>query len=69
MNAYALGCADEGLRKELMNMKDSGMEIEGLQTYGGGTSVKFKILAEEVKFYLSNWIFKLKNVLLLHFLN
>ncbi|XP_073109744.1 uncharacterized protein [Elaeis guineensis] len=48
VNAYALGCTDEGLRKELMNIKDSGIEIEGLQTYGGGTSVKFKILAEEV---------------------
>lgn len=49
MNAYALGCTDEGLRKELMDLKDSGVEIEGLQTYGGGTSVKFKVLSEEVR--------------------
>uniref|UniRef100_A0A6V7QV36 DUF7876 domain-containing protein n=1 Tax=Ananas comosus var. bracteatus TaxID=296719 RepID=A0A6V7QV36_ANACO len=48
VNAYALGCTDEGLRKELMDLKDSGVEIEGLQTYGGGTSVKFKVLSEEV---------------------
>ncbi|XP_072990940.1 uncharacterized protein [Typha latifolia] len=48
VNAYALGCTDEGLRKELMDMKDSGDEIEDLQTFGGGTSVKFKIFSEEV---------------------
>ncbi|XP_078160393.1 orotidine 5'-phosphate decarboxylase isoform X1 [Carex rostrata] len=47
VNAYALGCTDEGLRKELINLKESGTEIEGLQIYGGGTSVKFKILYEE----------------------
>ncbi|XP_078160395.1 orotidine 5'-phosphate decarboxylase isoform X3 [Carex rostrata] len=49
VNAYALGCTDEGLRKELINLKESGTEIEGLQIYGGGTSVKFKILYEEVR--------------------
>ncbi|KAG8044323.1 hypothetical protein GUJ93_ZPchr0139g33497 [Zizania palustris] len=43
VNAYALGCTEEGLRKELMNIKDSGLEIEGLQSYGGGTSLNFKI--------------------------
>lgn len=48
VNAYALGCTDEGLRKELMHIKDSGIEIDGLETYGGGTSVKFRILTEEV---------------------
>ncbi|XP_077243688.1 orotidine 5'-phosphate decarboxylase [Tasmannia lanceolata] len=48
VNAYALGCTDEGLRKELMDMKDSGVEIEGMQTYGGTTSLKSKIYFEEV---------------------
>lgn len=48
VNAYALGCTDEGLRKELIDMENSGAEIEGLETYGGGTSLRFKILSEEV---------------------
>jgi hypothetical protein len=47
VNAYALGCTDEGLRKELMDTKNSGVEIEGLGTYGG-TSLKFKIHTSEV---------------------
>lgn len=48
VNAYALGCTDEGLRKELTNMKESGIEIEEMQTYGGGTSLKSKICYEEI---------------------
>ncbi|XP_058072430.1 uncharacterized protein LOC131221251 isoform X3 [Magnolia sinica] len=48
VNAYALGCTDEGLRKELMDMKDSGIEIESMETYGGSTSLKSKIFSEEV---------------------
>ncbi|KAJ0975550.1 hypothetical protein J5N97_017515 [Dioscorea zingiberensis] len=48
VNAYALGCTDEGLRKELISVKDSNTEIEGLQSYGGGTSIRFKILSEEI---------------------
>ncbi|KAJ4838755.1 hypothetical protein Tsubulata_029166 [Turnera subulata] len=48
VNAYALGCTDEGLRKELIALKDSGVEIEAMQNYGGSTSVKSKILAEEI---------------------
>ncbi|XP_068657342.1 uncharacterized protein [Aristolochia californica] len=48
VNAYALGCTDEGLRKELMIMKDSGVEIEGMQNCGGNTSLKSKIIMEEV---------------------
>ena len=50
VNAYALGCTDEGLRKELTNMKESSIEIEEMQTYGGGTSLKSKICYEEVRF-------------------
>ncbi|XP_006650571.1 uncharacterized protein LOC102714273 [Oryza brachyantha] len=49
VNAYALGCTEEGLRKELMDMKDSGLEIEGLQSNGGGTSLKFKVHSFEVR--------------------
>ncbi|GLU23326.1 hypothetical protein SLE2022_393430 [Rubroshorea leprosula] len=48
VNAYALGCTDEGLRKELNAMKESGIEIEAMQSYGGGTSLKSQIVAEEV---------------------
>ncbi|KAL2931323.1 Methylenetetrahydrofolate--tRNA-(uracil-5-)-methyltransferase TrmFO [Bienertia sinuspersici] len=48
VNAYALGCTDEGLRKELNNMKESGVEIESMKTYGGSTSPKSKILSKEV---------------------
>ncbi|KAK0579234.1 hypothetical protein LWI29_023220 [Acer saccharum] len=48
VNAYALGCTDEGLRKELTAMKESGVEIEALQSYGGGTSLKSRIFSEEV---------------------
>ncbi|KNA03912.1 hypothetical protein SOVF_204100 [Spinacia oleracea] len=48
VNAYALGCTDEGLRKELSNMKESGVEIESMEIYGGRTSLRSKILYEEV---------------------
>lgn len=48
VNAYALGCTDEGLRKELKAMKESGVEIEAMQSYGGSTSLESKILSEEV---------------------
>ncbi|KAF2304700.1 hypothetical protein GH714_037526 [Hevea brasiliensis] len=34
VNAYALGCTDEGLWKELNAMKESGVEIEALQNNG-----------------------------------
>ncbi|XP_020553975.1 uncharacterized protein LOC105175329 isoform X2 [Sesamum indicum] len=48
VNAYALGCTDEGLRKELIDMKDSGVEIEVMQAYGGSTGLKSKIISGEV---------------------
>lgn len=48
VNAYALGCTEEGLRKELNAIKESGIEIEAMQSYGGGTSLKSKIAAGEV---------------------
>lgn len=51
MNAYALGCSDEGLRKELNDMKESGVEIEAMQSYGGITSLKSKIISEEVSHF------------------
>ncbi|KAK1324906.1 hypothetical protein QJS10_CPA01g00861 [Acorus calamus] len=49
VNAYALGCTDEGLRKELIDLKMSGVEIEGLQSCSGTTSLKSKIYSKEVK--------------------
>lgn len=51
VNAYALGCTDEGLRKELNDMKESGVEIEAMQSYGGSTSLKSRIASEEVKHF------------------
>ncbi|KAL0012318.1 hypothetical protein SO802_007426 [Lithocarpus litseifolius] len=48
VNAYALGCTDEGLRKELNDLRESGVEIEAMQSYGGTTSLKSKIFSEEV---------------------
>ncbi|XP_031270787.1 uncharacterized protein LOC116142905 [Pistacia vera] len=48
VNAYALGCTNEGIRKELIALKESGIEIEAMQIYGGGTSLKSKIFSEEV---------------------
>ncbi|CAK8564399.1 unnamed protein product [Lathyrus sativus] len=48
VNAYELGCTDEGLRKELTDMKDSGIEIEAMQSYGGSTSLKSKIFSDEI---------------------
>ncbi|CAM8918433.1 unnamed protein product [Rhodiola kirilowii] len=48
VNAYALGCTDDGLRKELIDMKESGTEIDALQSFGGSTSLKSKIGMQEV---------------------
>lgn len=48
VNAYALGCTDEGLKKELDDMRESGVEIEAMQSFGGTTSLKSKIISEEV---------------------
>lgn len=55
VNAYALGCTDEGLRKELVDLKDSGVEIDAMQTYGGSTSLKSKIGSEEVRHFFLNY--------------
>ncbi|KAL1560079.1 hypothetical protein AAHA92_10340 [Salvia divinorum] len=48
VNAYELGCTDEGLRKELTDMKESGVEIDAMQTYGGNTGLKSNIISQEV---------------------
>ena len=48
VQAYALGCTEEGVRMELMDIKASGGEIEGLRSYGGGTSLSFKVRSSEV---------------------
>ncbi|KAL8469003.1 hypothetical protein ACS0TY_031996 [Phlomoides rotata] len=47
VNAYELGCTDEGLREELTDMKESGVEIEAMQAYGGNTGLKSKIISQE----------------------
>uniref|UniRef100_A0A804M3R4 DUF7876 domain-containing protein n=1 Tax=Zea mays TaxID=4577 RepID=A0A804M3R4_MAIZE len=54
VTAYALGCTDEGLRKELMDIEDSGLEIEGLGSLGG-TSLKFKVHSFEIPDVLHQW--------------
>ena len=51
VNAYALGCTDEGLRKELNDLRESGVEIEAMQSYSGTTSLKSKIISEEVSHF------------------
>ncbi|KAH6823503.1 orotidine 5'-phosphate decarboxylase [Perilla frutescens var. hirtella] len=48
VNAYELGCTDQGLKKELTDMKESGVEIEAMQGYGGNTGLKSKIISQEV---------------------
>ncbi|CAA7046705.1 unnamed protein product [Microthlaspi erraticum] len=48
VNAYALGCTDEDLRKELVAMKESGFEIEQTESYHGSTQTKSNILLSEV---------------------
>ncbi|KAI3988281.1 hypothetical protein MKX01_012070 [Papaver californicum] len=48
VNAYALGCTQEGLRRELTDMKESGIEIERMRSNGGNASFKSKIFSEEV---------------------
>ncbi|XP_078433356.1 orotidine 5'-phosphate decarboxylase [Wolffia australiana] len=48
VNAYALGCTDDGLRKELINLKENGVDIEEQHARGGGTRLKYKIYSEEV---------------------
>ncbi|XP_010546718.1 PREDICTED: uncharacterized protein LOC104818712 [Tarenaya hassleriana] len=48
VNAYALGCTDEGLRKELNAIKESGMEIEGMESDSGSTRTKSIISVDEV---------------------
>ncbi|CAM6029074.1 unnamed protein product [Sphagnum balticum] len=51
VTAYAVGCTDEGLRKELLNVGQAGAELDGSTGAGGGANVvlKSKIRAEEVE--------------------
>ncbi|KAI4365475.1 hypothetical protein MLD38_021457 [Melastoma candidum] len=48
VNAYALGCTSEGLRDELADLKESGVEIEAMQISGRNTNVKTKIFSEQI---------------------
>ncbi|KAG2545946.1 hypothetical protein PVAP13_9KG471116 [Panicum virgatum] len=54
VNAYTLGCTDEGLRKELMDIEYSSLEIEGLGSCGGNR-LKFKVHSFEMKSTSSHW--------------
>ncbi|GAV90222.1 LOW QUALITY PROTEIN: hypothetical protein CFOL_v3_33631, partial [Cephalotus follicularis] len=56
VNAYALGCTEEGLRKELIVLKESGVEIEPMQSYGGSTSLKSKIFSQELSDECILWL-------------
>jgi hypothetical protein len=50
VTAYAVGCTDEGLRKELLNVGQAGVKLDGSTGAGGGANVVLKsnIRAEEV---------------------
>ncbi|CAL1397575.1 unnamed protein product [Linum trigynum] len=48
VNAYALGCTDQGLLQELTAIRESGAEIQAMENYGGITSVQSRISAHEV---------------------
>ncbi len=52
VTAYAVGCTDEGLRKELLNVGQAGVKLDGSTGAGGGANVVLKsnIRAEEVVF-------------------
>jgi hypothetical protein len=39
VTAYAVGCTDEGLRKELLNVGQAGVELDGGMGVGGGANV------------------------------
>jgi hypothetical protein len=39
VTAYAVGCTDEGLRKELLNVGQAGAELDGGTGAGGGANV------------------------------
>eukprot|EP01018_Ginkgo_biloba_P010004 Gb_41552 [translate_table: standard] len=53
VTAYAVGCTDEGLRKELISLKNSDIEVEGISSTGGSTGLKSKITTEEVRIFPS----------------
>lgn len=48
VTAYAVGCTDEGLRKELISVKASDVE-EGMPTSGSSTRLRAKITSEEIE--------------------
>lgn len=48
VNAYALGCTEDGLRRELIELKESGIEVDVAQTCNISTSTKSKICTNEV---------------------
>ncbi|GAA0167641.1 hypothetical protein Leryth_023097 [Lithospermum erythrorhizon] len=48
VNAYALGCTEDGLRRELIELKESGIEIQVAQTLNRSISTKSKLYTNEV---------------------
>lgn len=52
VTAYAVGCTDEGLRKELLNVGVSAADVEGSTRSSSKVGLKSKLTAEEVCFYL-----------------
>ncbi|XP_057855154.1 uncharacterized protein LOC131064872 isoform X1 [Cryptomeria japonica] len=49
VTAYAVGCTDEGLRKELLRLEVSDVKVEDIANSGGSTGLKFKIIAKEIE--------------------
>jgi len=50
VNAYAVGCTTEDLRKELLNIVASGGDLEDTAVSSGSIGIKSKLTAEEVQF-------------------
>ncbi|MCO5604495.1 hypothetical protein L7F22_058662 [Adiantum nelumboides] len=48
VTAYAVGCTDEGLRSELLKLRDSPEEFVERPSTGVSTSVKLKLTTEEI---------------------
>lgn len=48
VTAYAVGCTDEGLRKELLNIGTNAGDLEGTTLSSSYVGLKSKLTAEEV---------------------
>lgn len=49
VTAYAVGCTDEGLRRELLSLRDSHENLTEISSAGCTTSLKLKLTSEEIE--------------------